>query len=484
MAVPALAAATALFAHSTPRQAFRRGWLIGFATHCIGFYWLPEVLVRFAGHPALLAWTLCLVFHALGALRFALVGYGVARCRRTSPVIALPVLWTAMEFLWPAMFPWRVGHLLLHVPALAQVAEFTGAYGPSFLVAWAGSILYAILGNLGNRAVPGLPMARSFPPWRRQFAAFCAAMILTAAFGAWRIRDMESRLSASPELRVALVQPGTMDRARTAACMALSRSLNEKVDLFVWPESAIGPFSDDFNDFADPEQLRENGRTFNPLNGLDAHVLAGGDCHQRNPVAYFNSAMLADPAHRIVGRYDKRVLIPFGEYIPGEQWFPALHRFSPWEISFSAGASAEPLVMENGTKLGICICYEDVLDILNRRTVAAGAEVLVNLTNDAWFGRTLALEQHRILATYRAIENRRFLLRCTTTGTTCVIDPMGRVIASLPPEAPRALTAVIQPLDIATFYTRFGNVFGWLCVAAAIVFFYSSNRRRTGSAPD
>lgn len=483
-----VAGMAAITSRGTPRQIFWRMWLVGYAMHTAGAHWLPDVLERFARHPPALAWTLILALHAVGALRYALAGWIVAWLRGGRPgILLLPVVWTALEFLWPSLFPYRLGQALLQFPVLVQLTEWTGAFGPTFLVVWGGTLLHVVLAGVWMaRPISGATQQSraggepAFTPvsLRWHLTGFAAAITLTVVYGLVRIRTIEQAMAASPVLRVALIQPGTMGRERLRACMQLSKNLPEDVQLIVWPESAIGALSMEFDDFRSAQQLEEEGRDpESPLIGPRAYYLVGGDSFLLEPERHFNSALLISPEEKILARYHKRTLIPFGEYIPGERWFPSMRRFSPWEIAFEAGDSAEPLVMEGGARLGICICYEDLLPGLNRASVSAGAELLVNLTNDAWFGDSMALPQHQHLALMRTIENRRYLLRATTTGSTAIVSPIGVVVSQAPMREPAVILGDVHPLNIATFYTRFGDVFAWLCVAA-VAFIAARSRLR------
>jgi apolipoprotein N-acyltransferase len=162
--------------------------------------------------------------------------------------------------------------------------------------------------------------------------------------------------------------------------------------------------------------------------------------------------------------------------MPGERWYPALHRFSPFPDPYLPGNSHDPLVVPGLAKLGVLICYEDIVGKLARHSTAAGAEVLINLTNDSWFGESLALEQHLRIALFRAVENKRYLLRSTTTGATAVISPTGEIVAQAPMGEPFVLTTTVQPMDLRTFYTQFGDVFGWSCVTAVLFLGWRSRR--------
>ncbi len=144
------------------------------------------------------------------------------------------------------------------------------------------------------------------------------------------------------------------------------------------------------------------------------------------------------------------------------------------------GRSHEPLDVPGVARLGVLICYEDIVPEMARASSASGADVLINLTNDFWFGQTHALQQHLRLAVFRAVENKRYLLRSTTTGATAVISPTGEIIDQLPPDQPAALVASVQPLQIRTFYTLAGNVFAWACCLAVVALAWRRIRSRKG----
>jgi apolipoprotein N-acyltransferase len=182
----------------------------------------------------------------------------------------------------------------------------------------------------------------------------------------------------------------------------------------------------------------------------------------------FNSALLVSPAARIIGRYDKQQLLAFGEYIPLQRYLPFLRNISPTIGNLTPGTGGL-VTLPNGVQIGTLICYEDILAPLGRQAVQQGAQFLVNLTNDAWFGHTRAPYQHRSLAAFRAVENRVYLVRATNTGLTSIIDAQGREQTALPLYQRETLVHTIQPLRLATLYTRFGDWFAQLCCIMALL---------------
>jgi apolipoprotein N-acyltransferase len=168
-----------------------------------------------------------------------------------------------------------------------------------------------------------------------------------------------------------------------------------------------------------------------------------------------------------VGRYDKQQLLAFGEYIPLQRYLPFLRNISPTIGNLTPGTGGL-VELPTGVKIGTLICYEDILASLGRQAVQQGAQILVNLTNDAWFGRTRAPYLHRSLAAFRAVENRVYLVRATNTGLTSIIDARGHEQTALPIYQRETLVHTIQPLRLSTLYTRFGDWFAQICCVGAL----------------
>jgi apolipoprotein N-acyltransferase len=168
--------------------------------------------------------------------------------------------------------------------------------------------------------------------------------------------------------------------------------------------------------------------------------------------------------------------MPFGEYIPFASYFPAIKSLSPQTGGFTPGRNVAVFDLGN-VKIGQLICYEDIVSDMPRHTTQAGAEVLLNILNDAWYGRTAAPYQHQALALWRAIENRRYLLRGSNTGVTSIIDAAGRVVAEGGLFTEEVVSGTVRRLQLSTFYTRYGDVFGWLITAAAGALLVSGRKR-------
>lgn len=525
MASPALwplvwlgaAGLAALASCGRPRRAFLLGWTAGFFLHATGSFFVLDMIHRVGGF----VWPVAVVMFAaycawfgLQIAAFAALGawLGTDGRLRAATVAAL---WVGVETFWPMLFPWRLAQSQLDLLWLVQLAEWTGAAGISFLVMWGGALawlmardvfcprgacLAAPLRGWGSvragmsprpprrrrNASPARPIRMRFSWPRRslRIEAWAMGTVLGLAllFGALRVRDIESHLAAQPAVRVALVQPDGTRSQWPATCRQRSTSVQHRVDLLVWPESCTSLYPLTLEGFTGPEA--EAMRALRPLPDPACYLLCGADTYTEGPPPrQFVSALLVDPQERIVGRYHKRTLIPFGEYTPGEQWFPWLHRFCAMRAFLSPGESTAPLEIPGRARLGVLMCYEDVLAGNARDMVQAGADILVNLTNNNWFGRSRVPLQHRQLAWLRAIENRRYLVRCTTTGSTSVISPTGRLIAQLPLFEPGTLEVEVKPVALRTVYTAYGEVFALLCVAWSAVALCRRRRRAPGDGP-
>jgi apolipoprotein N-acyltransferase len=234
-------------------------------------------------------------------------------------------------------------------------------------------------------------------------------------------------------------------------------------DLVAWPESPA-PFEE-----ADPKfqqaliGIAQSVHAPLVVGNIGADLTADGQLSH-----YYNSALVVSPDGARVGRYDKIHLVPFGEYIPFQNLLSFAHKLTGRVSSFTRGEDRKVFRL-NGHRYGVFICYEAVFADEVREFSQMGAEVLVNISDDGWYGDTSAPWQHLNMLRMRAIENRRWILRDTNTGVTAVIDPYGRVRQSIPRHAVDALPAQYGFRSDVTFYTAHGDVFAWLCVFSALV---------------
>ncbi|MGD9764438.1 MAG: apolipoprotein N-acyltransferase [Candidatus Binatia bacterium] len=442
----------------TRRAALRAGFLAGLGANVPAFYWLVYTIHVFGGFPYALAVVFYACLSAYSAVQFALFGWGLRALGFGPYALAAPVLWVSLEFLFPNLFPWRLANSQLEAPLLLQTGDLTGPYLLSFVMVWTNA---------------GMVLALRQPRRLAPLAASALSAVALIAYGAWRMPTVQAAIDAAPPVAVGLVQGniGIKEKDDVAlfdinlqAYRELSEPLQSHVDVLIWPESVSQEWVRADLPLLPPE--------YNPYVGVSTFLVYGGLAYERaagggQPRTY-NSAFLIDGGGRVYGRYDKRVLIPFGEYLPGASLFPGLHAFSPRTGQFTPGARIATLDVPGRIRLAPLICYEDTPAEIARAMTQVGAEALLTLFNDAWFGRSMAPYQHEAIAVWRAVENRRYFMRVGNAGVSSVVDPFGRVIERLGLFTPETLQAEIRPLQIRTVYTRTGDLFAWAVVGLAV----------------
>ena len=447
-------------------RAFVLGWWTETLMYGLGTYWLVNTMVDFGSIPLPLSLVFFVIVAVANGVRLGLFAWWVRRMQtREIPWwhrLLLPACaFVALDFAFPRVFPWYLGFLQYPALPLIQVADLTGIHGVSFIL---------VLCSVG---VAALVAARQSPAGAgryRMAAAVGCVLILQVGYGLWRMPQVAEAMQQAERLRVALVQPnlgidasqnGLKPRERLRLLSDLSATtLAQDPDVVIWPESAY------------PYALATEESFLYLPQGItnDAPWLIGGMAYEGEGDArqLFNSTWLVAPGQQVVGRYDKHVLLAFGEYVPMQRYLPFLGRISPAIGNFTPGAGPRVLALPGGVPIGPLICYEDIMPQPARLAVREGARVLVNLTNDMWFGPTRAPYQHRNAAAFRAVENRRSLVRVTNTGVTSVIDATGREQAALPIYRRGTLVRDVAALRTTTVYQRFGDWFAWLCCVGAV----------------
>jgi len=421
-------------------------------------WWLPAMLVHFfaVSTPRAIAGALA-VYLLVAGLPFALFAIGAARLLAGSRRLAyagVPALWVGAELIRADAFtglPWELlGHALFRRLALIQVAEITGVYGLSFLCAWTALAVADVvrpLGGAGRRAALA--------------TLGLAGLVWTAlaGYGAWRLDALAAPARSMP---VALVQANRAPARQTSllrrtetfdAYLSLTRSLGaRRPDLIVWPENTASFYLDrDAMPLAALERLTV---------GTDSVVLVGGP-RQDDATGALHNAAYAVGTHGVLGRYDKRHLVPFAEYAPFD-----LRAWSAPDATFAAGTEASVVPHPRGS-LGVLICYEILHPDLARDLVRHGARLLVNISNDGWAAPTAALQTFS-MAVFRAVETRRWVVRAATTGISGAIAPTGQVGPTLANDTAGVLPVDVAPLDSLTPYVRVGDLFAWSCALAAL----------------
>lgn len=461
------------------RTVTRLGWIAGLTTNLPAFHWLIYTIHVFGGFPAIIAVFFYSCLSLFTSTQFVLFTLAARRSGRGPLLLAAPAIWVSLEFLFPNLFPWRMANSQYEVPLLLQSGDLFGPFGLSFVIVWFSAAIAQWLPPL--EAERETSQQRALP-----LALAGGAALALALYGHVRLGEIDTLLQASDSVEVALVQGNisieekddqTLIDTNLERYRELSLPLQATTDLVVWPETVSQHWIE-----ADSRTLSVKT---NPFPDLKTHLLFGGLAYRLtgpDSADEFNSSFLIGPGGTVHGRYDKRILMPFGEYIPFAWLFPAIRKLSPNTAGFLAGEGVQVWDIGGKFKLGPLICYEDLIAAMPRETTLAGAEVLLNILNDAWYGESAAPVQHQALAIWRSVENRRYLLRGSNTGVTSIIDPAGRIVAEGGLFTEEVIRGRIQPLKLLTFHTRFGDVFAWSVVIGAALLLATARSGRSVSA--
>lgn len=451
------------------RDALVIGWIGGTSFYLALLYWIVSTITTYTAIPTVVATLILLLMAATAGLFigvFALLVEWLAQAG-ISRVVAVPVCWVVIEWLrtfFPLAFPWGLlGYSQYSASVVVQLADLAGVYGLSALLMFTGAALAELLSD---------GLAR-----HRALAVATAVVVVSAlAYGTLRLGQIEGR-TAEASLRVGVVQ-GNIAQAEKwlpqnqgktlARYLALSiEAAKDGARLIVWPEAAV-PFL--LADDTRGKRLSDFAR----LSGTQ--LLVGAPGRRRQPDASFkqyNEAWLITPEQGLARSYAKMRLVPFGEYVPWGGLFGLVDRLVEGVADFGRGSEyvvfAGPEVAKSAgperVRLASLVCYEGIFPGLTRRFVASGAEVLFNLSNDAWYGRSSAPEQLLAMVAMRAVENRVPVIRATNTGVSAIIDASGRI---------RRRTDLFEEAvfvdDVAitagrSLYAVIGDTFVYMCIA-------------------
>jgi apolipoprotein N-acyltransferase len=475
----------------SPGQSLCMGLLTGLLYHSGLLYWIAYVLNRFGDlHPglALGAMLVLALYMSLYTglfcflLNMLIKAQSSSQKASTAVLLAAPSLWVGLDYLRSVVFtgiPWMdLGYGLYMQPLLIQAADLGGHHLLTFCVVLTNALVYWLFDRLLCRhSEKGI--------WQHYLYVFMACLLLygLSLYSVLRYQQMRSVESAADHVVVAAIQGNidqsekwspalkgeTVQRYLSLSTQALEQA-EEKPSLIVWPETAL-PF------YPTRDPMMQKVREFTRQHQL--HVLTGVPYftvhpdEDRRPVEYFNSALLVDPAGRFAGRYNKQHLVPFGEYVPLRNilWF--VKPLVELAGDFTPGTSSDPLeVPHTRIKAGVLICFESIFPYIAQREVTAGANLLVNLTNDAWYGRSSAPYHSWAMTVLRAVENRRSMVRAANTGISGFVKPTGVIHAESPLFTQEAMTAKVALLNEKTVFSRGGHRFGMLCLMLIPLFVF------------
>ena len=452
-----------------PSKAFKLGFIVGIVHFLTLVYWIVVALGHYGNlNPFLSAATLFLLclYLALYLGGFSIYSAYVEKSRFALLFIAS--FWVGLEYARAHLltgFPWcLLGYTQFKNLHLIQIADLCGVYGLSFLIVIVNILIYHIFFRHHKR---GLGLHK----WEFLFTVLMAGLTLT--YGHFRLTQEQT--DKGPPLHVnSVIIQGNIDQsvkwapAHQARTMMTYQRLTRsaygfKPGLIVWPETSLPFFFQDNKEYA-PEVYsiaKKSGSLI--VFGSPAYKFMDGK------PKYYNRAYLVTPNDQPPQYYDKVHLLPFGEYVPLKKLLFFVSRLVPAAGDFDAGGRIAPL-RQGKLSMGILICYEAIFPGLARAHALKGANILVNITNDAWFGMTSAPYQHLHMAAFRTVENRIPMIRAANTGLSAFIGVHGNIIDQSDPFTNEVLKAT---LDISkspfTFYTRFGDVFAFVAIVMSLI---------------
>ncbi len=477
----------------TAAKAFPYGWLTGAIAFVGTIPWVITAMNQYGQVPYAVSVLLMLLLAIYLGLFWGIYAWGYVTFQHQFPGwlwLGAPSLWVSLEYLRTyalSGFPWTLlGYSQYQWLPVIQVSDIAGVYGVSFIVVMGNVFLTSMLRWMWQTWCRKKDGVVSFP-WQ-PVSTFLIILIVSLAYGHWQINQQTMLDRSARSLSIGLVQPNiTQDKKwdktyideTLRRYITLSRQAGQNLDLLIWPEAATPFFFE--------KELDYQKIILTILRDSQSPLLFGSPTLRFEPDGspyLLNSAYMLSPEKLLTGRYDKRHLVPFGEYIPLKSLLFFLEKLVVGIGDFKPGHGPMTLHLpdqpsESHATFGVPICFEIIFPDLVRQMTKEGANFLVTLTNDAWFGDSAAPYQHFSMAVFRAVENHRAFARAANTGISGFIGPDGRILAKTPIFSQQTVTGTI-PLrtSTSTFYTQYGDVFSWSCVILT-GFFLIAGRRKT-----
>ena len=463
--------------YSIEGKGLYHSFLLGFFTGVISFlgiiYWIIVAVHTYGNVPLILSGFILLLLVVYLSLFMGAFAF-LTRCTQIRlglhTLLFTPALWVALEYLRSFLlsgFPWaNLGYSqYLNLPFI-QMADVTGPYGLSFVILLVNATLFGVVRQWPKKIFPF-----------KEVIITLLILLGILVYGYLRMRVVDRETIQDPPLKIGLVQGNIdqsikWDESFQKETLEIYEKLSSKVaedkpSLIIWPETATPFFFQDAKEYQ-PFVLDIPKKT-------DAYLLFGTPSYklQKGKVNHYNSAYLVSPKGELVGKYDKIHLVPFGEYVPMQDLLFFIGSLGEGIGDFKSGKEIYNFPLPQG-KFGVLICFEIIFSDLCRKFVKGGANFLVTITNDAWFGRTSAPYQHFSMAVFRAVENRVFVARAANTGITGIIDPKGKIVKQGGIFKEEAMNGTIRFSDRKTFYTLHGDLFAWVCTAFSLLLLLSA----------
>ncbi len=460
---------------TTPKQSAFYGIIFGLFHFFSLLSWMIFTLNTYGFLPVWLCIPILFLLAFYLSLYPAAFAFIIVRFCKNRFIISItaPVLWVILEYIRAHAltgFPWEItGYSQYQFLHLIQIADSTGVYGISFLIISINTTLFTGLLFFLKKEWQGQKITGKI---------FYPVLILTALifftclfYGQKRLNTFTTMKESASDATISVIQ-GNIDQSIKWKKEYQIKTIDKYIelsykasfsnpDIIVWPETAA-PFYYMYNEELTSKVNECIERT------KAAHLVGSPSFKRENKnFVFFNSAFLTTPDRITEDKYDKVHLVPFGEYVPMRKFLPFIKKLTEQSGNFYPGEKGKILTYKN-IRLGVQICFEVVFPDLTRASVKNGANVIINTTNDAWFGKKSAPFQHFSMVVFRAVENRRSVARAANTGISGFIGPTGKIIDKTALFTDAQLTEKLPLIETISFYTKYGDVFVAFC---AIIFF-------------
>jgi apolipoprotein N-acyltransferase len=452
-----------------PFQSFWAGFLTGVVSFLGILYWIIVAVHTYGNIPLIVSGLILLLLVLYLSLFIGVFTFLIRTIQislRFQTILFAPVLWVSLEYVRSFLltgFPWaNLGYTqYLNLPFI-QMADLTGPYGLSCVILLVNATLFEVVRQWPKKIFPV-----------REVVITGMILLGFLIYGYLKMGAVDRQMLGWPSLKIGLVQGNIdqsikWDESFQKETLKIYERLTLKVaegkpDLIIWPETATPFFFQEATEYQ-PMVLNIPSKT-------NTFLLFGTPSFkiEREKINHYNSAYLASPSRQLIGIYDKIHLVPFGEYVPFSELLFFIGSLGEGIGNFKSGKRITNFSIPQG-KFGVLICFEIIFPDLCRRFVKEGADFLVTITNDAWFGRTAAPHQHFAIGVFRAVENRVFIARAANTGISGFIDAKGKILRQGGIFTEEAMNGTLRLSKEKTFYTLYGDVFSWLCSALSLFF--------------
>lgn len=431
-------------------KVFFTGLLFGFFFSLFALFWIVFLQIE-TNIKILMVFGMILMFLYIGLY------YGVGfLLGRLCGFWSLPFILSGFEYLkglGELGFPWlSFGYSQARYPIIIQQASIYGVYGISFWLVLVNLLLYSLISN------------RDF----KYLILFVAIFFSPVIYGFHRLNNIKH---TSKMVTAGIVQPNidpnlkftpemrfeTFNRLIRLSEECYKRAVNNQLDLIIWPETATPIFLKTASEY--------QNMVLELSDRLDVPILTGTPIYDRNTHQIYNGAVLIEPEKRIAQEYKKLHLVPFGEHIPFDRHIPLFRKIEFGEGDYSPGTEYTVFITEQ-IKFSCLICFESIFPEISRKFVRLGAQMLVNITNDGWFGKISGPQQHNDMAILRAVENCAPLFRCSNTGISMIVDGYGRIIKETSLFEEDVMVCTIALYSDKSIYTIAGDIYPILSLIA------------------